>query len=84
MSGVSDMLRHRFDPTDHVGVAREPGVGKPKMGGDRSVPGHVEGVETHRRRHPERDHVVHAGRRDHSVPGAGVEDVDKLAHGAFT
>ena len=33
--------RHRFDPADHVGVARKPGVGKPEMGGDRAVAGHV-------------------------------------------
>jgi hypothetical protein len=76
--------RHRFDPRDHVGVARESRVGQPQMRGDRSVAGHVEGVETHRRRHPERDHVVRAGRCDHPVPGAGFEDIYKLAHGAFT
>ena len=76
--------RHRFDPADHVGVTRKPGVGKPEVGGDRAVSGHVEGVKAHSRRHPQRDHVVDARRRDYAVLGAGAEDVHQSGHGEFS
>jgi hypothetical protein len=72
--------RHRFDPANHVGVTREPGVGKPEMGGDRAIAGHVERLKTHRRRHSQRNHVVDTRRGNQTVLGAGVEKFTERRH----
>jgi hypothetical protein len=72
--------RHGLDPADHVGVTGKPGVGEPKMGGDRAIAGHVERLKTHRRRHPQRNHVVDARRCDHTVLGAGVQNFTERRH----
>jgi hypothetical protein len=50
------------------------------MGGDRAIAGHVERLKAYRRRHTQRDHVVDAGRRDHPVLGAGVQNFTEFPH----
>ena len=50
------------------------------MGGDRAVAGHVERLKAHRRRHPQRDHVVDARRCDHTVLWTGVQNLTERRH----